>query len=86
MSYNGYANYNTWNVMLWLNNDEGLYYAKQDYLDECANSGKDPSYRELISYLGFGYGDETNDGAGWLADDLDYGELDNILVDEMNDN
>ncbi len=25
MSYNGYPNYATWNVQLWLDNDEGLY-------------------------------------------------------------
>jgi hypothetical protein len=24
-TYNGYANYETWNVMLWLYNDEGIY-------------------------------------------------------------
>ena len=25
MAYNGYSNWETWNVSLWLNNDEGLY-------------------------------------------------------------
>jgi hypothetical protein len=25
MSYNGYKNYETWNVCLWIANDEGLY-------------------------------------------------------------
>lgn len=25
MSYNGYLNYETWNVCLWIGNDEGLY-------------------------------------------------------------
>lgn len=23
--YNGYKNYNTWNIVLWLHNDEGAY-------------------------------------------------------------
>lgn len=27
MAYNGWPNYETWNVMLWLDNDEGLYRA-----------------------------------------------------------
>lgn len=25
MSYNGHKNYQTWNVLLWINNDEKLY-------------------------------------------------------------
>ena len=86
MSYNGYANYDTWNVMLWINNTESLYYAKQDYLESCASSGQNPSYVALIrDYFGYGAGDTTGDDVSWLADDLDIAELDAILLDEMKE-
>ena len=26
MTYHGHKNYQTWNVLLWINNDEGLYW------------------------------------------------------------
>ena len=36
ISYNGWANYETWNVAMWLQNQENLYYLCQDmgnYID-----------------------------------------------------
>lgn len=30
-NYNGYANWATWNVALWMNNDEGLYREMQRF-------------------------------------------------------
>jgi hypothetical protein len=30
ISYNGWNNYETWNVALWINNTEGLYHMAQD--------------------------------------------------------
>jgi hypothetical protein len=33
MPYNGWTNYETWNVALWLGNDEGLYCAYREALE-----------------------------------------------------
>jgi len=30
--YNGYKNYNQWNISLWINNDEGLYRMAKEYV------------------------------------------------------
>ena len=32
MAYNGWSNYETWNVDLWLDNEEPLYRAKQAFI------------------------------------------------------
>ena len=30
--YNGYSNYQTWNVALWINDDEGLHFITQEFV------------------------------------------------------
>ena len=44
-TYNGWANYETWNVVLWIGNDWGLY---QLALDVVRNGG---TYFELINAI-----------------------------------
>lgn len=34
-TYNGHKNWNCWNVSLWINNDEGLYYLAKQCLRRC---------------------------------------------------
>ena len=66
--YNGWANYETWNVTLWIQNDEGLY----NEAKQCAN------YQELVDLLYDCGSKETPDGVKW--DDV---KIDGLAVNEM---
>ena len=72
-TYNGWKNYETWNVSLWLQNDEELYSVTQQA----------PSYYELLITLQNNGIDETPDGVDYEHDALDYDRL-NELVKEIN--
>ena len=58
-SYNGWTNYETWNVALWIGNDEGLYHLAreagnyEDFVD-CLESC---SFNELSTPDGVNYRD-----------------------------
>ena len=67
-TYNGWANYETWNVTLWIGNDEGLY----DAARQCRN------YQQLVSLLYDCGSTETPDGVKW-----DDAKIDGIAVNEM---
>jgi hypothetical protein len=66
MSYNGWKNYETWNVALWMNNDEGLY----ELVQIVANMEGD--YDAFASIMLNDYGMEaTPDGVKWDDPRLD---------------
>jgi hypothetical protein len=70
-SYNGWTNYETWNIALWLGNDEGYYkiakeYGSQGYLALAA------SLRDLGVL-------ETPDKVAFNDSGLDIEELDEML-------
>ena len=70
-TYNGWANWATWNVALWLQNDENLYKVARQY----------DRYDALIPRLESQFGQMTPDGARWMDPMIDTDELDEMLAD-----
>lgn len=67
--YNGWANYETWNVALWMQNDEGLY----NLAHECKNYAE---YRDRLRELGV---IETPDKVSLNDTGIDLQELDDCI-------
>ncbi len=71
-TYNGWANWETWNVALWIGNDERLYKeARRCY-----------SYLNFVDRMGF-IDNSTPDGAEYVSAKLDLKEL-NELIEELS--
>jgi len=75
MSYNGWKNRATWNVILWIKNDEGLYRSAVRFMQ--TYTGSSP-YRDFIAWLGLTSA-KTSDGVQWLDKSLDHAELDEAM-------
>lgn len=56
-TYNGYKNWNTWNVSLWINNDESLYFHALELVKKYGES------RAAYKLWGELKGQKTPDGA-----------------------
>ena len=65
MTYNGCKNYQTWNVQLWIANDEGLY--------NLARSCDD--YSDFVEQMREMGSLETLDNVAWNDSGIDLGEL-----------
>ena len=68
-SYNGWTNYETWNVSLWIQNNEWLYNLALELKD----------YSRFVSAIGFG--EQTPDGVGYASTKLNYAELNEMMQD-----
>ncbi len=80
--YNGWKNYATWNVALWICNDEGLYnearkYARRSYTD-FAKHMADNWQAELATGCA-GISKQTPDGVSWNDPELDFEALDTMI-------
>jgi hypothetical protein len=70
-TYYNWANWATWNVSLWLQNDEAMYKIARKY----------DRYDSLIPRLELNFGKITPDGARWMDPTIDTDALDKMLAD-----
>lgn len=70
--HEGWANYETWNIALWINNDEGLYNLAKDY----RRAGYKEFAEMLRDELNFR---ETPDNVALNDSGLDIEQLDEML-------
>lgn len=77
--YNGWTNYETWNVALWIGADESLYKAAREFSVRSLNHGslyqRFVEQCEIINTL---WG-KTGDGISWHDENLDIAELDEYI-------
>jgi hypothetical protein len=72
-TYNGWKNWATWNVALWLGNDESLYKIARRFVN----------YKDIAQELVDCGIAATPDGASYTDPDLDTYALDEWLMDEF---
>jgi len=73
-TFNGWANYHTWNVALWIGNDETIY--------RHAKENQNLGYRKWAKRWIDEFGEYiTGDGISWLSDDVDTDEMDAMLAE-----
>jgi hypothetical protein len=81
--YNGWKNRQTWNVALWLSNDERTYRQVRDYAIRKRRQGSRIRYSHFIKSVGLDQ-ERTPDGIAYLGTRLDYAALDE-LVSELGE-
>ncbi len=76
MTYNGWKNYETWNVALWINNTQELMDQVEDFNRAYPMHGS--TYRDFVSFAQL---TETGDGVNYMSPDLDYPRLDKFITE-----
>ena len=74
--YNGWRNRQTWNVVLWIDNSEHLYFAARDFMARHPESKK--PYSAFIHLMGLEHS-KTADGYKWCSQVLDYAALNEYM-------
>lgn len=72
--YQGWTNYYTWNVALFLNNEYSFYQKMVAFREECANGNYDPTYDDFLEYSNL-KNRKTMDGVAFADSRLDKEQL-----------
>ena len=75
--YEGWTNYDTWNVSLWINNEYGLYLGAVDFMRRY--HGKN-AYLDFVESCGLDV-QKTPDDIAYKSDKLNYNELNDMMQD-----
>ena len=89
--YNGWTNYETWNVTLWIGNDEGLYNCILDgltsLLDTHDNDWQSISEVEIRELVRDAFGtNKTPDGVSIMDPILNWSEISDMLLEMAEGN
>ena len=71
--YNGWANYATWNVALWIGNDKGLYHTAKEYQHDSAPYRAFTDVMRELNHI------ETPDRVAYNDRSLDTDALDEMI-------
>jgi len=78
-TYNGWTNYETWNVALYIQNEYPIYRDAYRYVKQCRRLDEKVEYTIFADVVARLYGPETPDGVSWT----DISQLDTSELDEM---
>jgi len=78
-TYNGWANYETWNASLWIGNDEFLYNTAKACVKFCNED--DTPYTKFIRCMNNCDNTKTGDGVAWDDESIDQDEMNEMMED-----
>lgn len=82
-TYNGYTNRATWNLMLWISNDESAYHHFRDLYYRIGGDDPDDRQNMIERESREWYGSTTPDGD--LLDDVDWEEIREMMDDDNSE-